>query len=81
MKPNLFLLLLLVPLESYLRFHCQIQGHEDSALFFSSKSCIALVLTRRSLIYFKFTFVYDAKLRVQGLYLFVRLFVYLHVAI
>jgi len=58
-----FCYLLFVLLVSYLKIHCQIQGHEDNLivhdyLMFSSNHFIVVALTFSSLIHFELIFVY-----------------------
>ena len=56
----LFLILLLVPLVSYPRNHCQIQCHEAFALCFHLR-VLVLVLIFRSLIHFDLNFAYGVR--------------------
>lgn len=56
----LIFLLYVVHLVSYLRNHCLIQMHNDFT-YFSSKSCLVLVLTFRSMMHFQLFLLYAVK--------------------
>ena len=60
-KYRLFLFLLIVLLVSYLRHHCQIQGHKDLPLMFSFKNFMALAFIFRFLFHFELVFIYGVR--------------------